>query len=107
MARSVTDRATPTSRAYCAVMKPRCVSGCCRSSAAPASPMSPAAAALVEAVAEDDRAVWATAFYAGLRLGELWALRDEDVDLEAGVIRVERSWDRHEGFIEPKSRAGR
>ncbi len=66
-----------------------------------------AAAALVEAVAEDDRAVWATAFYAGLRLGELWALRDEDVDLEAGVIRVERSWDRHEGFIEPKSRAGR
>jgi len=43
----------------------------------------------------------------GLRLGELWALRDEDVDLEAGVIRVERSWDRLEGVIEPKSRAGR
>jgi integrase len=65
-----------------------------------------AAAALVEALPEDDRAVWATAFYAGLRLGELWALRHEDVDLEAGVIRVERSWDRHEGVIEPKSRAG-
>jgi hypothetical protein len=28
------------------------------------------------------------------------------VDLQAGVIRVERSWDKHEGVIEPKSRAG-
>lgn len=65
------------------------------------------AAALIEAVAVDDRAAWATAFYAGLRLGELLALRDEDVDLELGVIRVERSWDPHEGLIEPKSRAGR
>ncbi|HUO72391.1 MAG TPA: site-specific integrase [Solirubrobacteraceae bacterium] len=65
------------------------------------------AVALIEAVPEDDRAVWAMAFYAGLRLGELWALRDEDVDLEAGVIRVERSWDRKAGVIEPKSRASR
>ena len=67
----------------------------------------PEAAALIAAVPEDDRAVWATAFYAGLRLGELLALRDEDVDLEGGVLRVERSWDRREGVIEPKSRAGR
>ncbi len=65
------------------------------------------AAALVAALPGEDQAVWATAFYAGLRLGELWALCDEDVDLEAGVIRVERSWDRREGVIEPKSRAGR
>jgi integrase len=65
------------------------------------------AAALIAAVPDDDRAVWATAFYAGLRLGELWALRDDDVDLETGVIRVERAWDRIEGVIEPKSRAGR
>ena len=65
------------------------------------------AAALIAAVREEDRAVWATAFYAGLRLGELLALRDGDVDLEAGVIRVERSWDPHAGVIEPKSRAGR
>ena len=65
------------------------------------------AAALIEAVPEVDRAVWATAFYAGLRLGELTALRDGDIDLELGVIRVERSWDPHEGIIEPKSRAGR
>lgn len=65
------------------------------------------AAALIDAVCEDDRAVWSTAFYAGLRLGELLALRDDDVDLELGVIRVERSWDSREGIIEPKSRAGR
>jgi integrase len=65
------------------------------------------AAALLEALAETDRAVWATAMLAGLRLGELRALRDEDVDLQAGVIRVERSWDKAEGVIEPKSRAGR
>jgi integrase len=65
------------------------------------------AEALIGTVPEDDRAVWATAFYAGLRLGELTALRDADVDLEAGVIRVERSWDPHAGVIAPKSRAGR
>jgi integrase len=65
------------------------------------------AAALIAALPEEDQAVWATACYGGLRLGELWALRDQDVDLEAGLIRVERSWDRREGAIEPKSRAGR
>jgi integrase len=64
------------------------------------------AAALIAAVSEKDQAVWATAFYAGLRRGELQALRDEDVDLAAGVIRVERSWDPMAGVIEPKSRAG-
>ena len=39
--------------------------------------------------------------------GELGALRHENVDLEAGMIRVERSCDRRDGFIDPKSRAGR
>jgi integrase len=61
---------------------------------------------LVDALAERDRALWATAFYAGLRLGELRALRWEDVHLAAGVIRVRRSWDQKAGEIEPKSRAG-
>jgi integrase len=65
------------------------------------------AASLLTTVPADDRAVWATALYAGLRLGELRALREEDVDLQAGVIRVERSWDKKEGVIEPKSRAGK
>jgi integrase len=69
---------------------------------------SPAEAeALIAAVPAADRAVWATAMYAGLRLGELRALRMADVDLAAGVIRVERGYDAVEGEIELKSGAGR
>jgi integrase len=49
------------------------------------------AAALIAAVPRGDRAIWATALYAGLRRGELQALDWSHVDLEAGVIRVERS----------------
>jgi integrase len=63
---------------------------------------------LLAALPLNDRAVWATALYAGLRRGELQALRWEDVDLDAGLIRVERSYDDKERMvIEPKSRAGR
>ncbi len=61
---------------------------------------------LLAAVPAGDRALWATALYAGLRRGELQALRWDDVDLAGGVIRVERSWDQREGVIDPKSRAG-
>lgn len=54
-----------------------------------------------------DAALWATAFYGGLRCGELMALRWQDVDLAAGVIRVERAYDpKARQFITPKSRAG-
>ena len=35
---------------------------------------------------EKDRALWATALYAGMRRGELEALHREDVDLATGVI---------------------
>ena len=67
------------------------------------------AAALIDALDEErDRALWATAFYAGLRRGELMALRWSDVDLEANELHVERSYDPKDGvFVEPKSRAGR
>jgi len=65
------------------------------------------AAKLLDALPESERALWATAFYAGLRLGELRALRFEDVDLASGVLRVERSWDQEAGPVKPKSRAGR
>ena len=47
---------------------------------------SPAEAAkLIDALPEDDQALLATAFYAGLRRGELRALRDDDVDLRANL----------------------
>jgi len=63
---------------------------------------------LLAALPERDRPAWATALYAGLRRGELMALLWEDVDLAAGVIRVERSYDdKGRVEIEPKSRAGR
>ena len=58
------------------------------------------AAVLIATVPERDRPLWATAMYAGLRRGELRALRWEDVDLASGVIRVRRSWDRVAGEIE-------
>jgi len=61
------------------------------------------ATALIAALPERDRPLWATAFYAGLRRGELQALRWSDVDLGASLIRVERSWDQYEGPIQPKS----
>lgn len=64
------------------------------------------AAALIDALRPAERPLWALALYSGLRRGELWALRWEDVDFKAGVIRVRRAWDVHEGEIEPKSGAG-
>jgi integrase len=62
---------------------------------------------LLAALPPSEQALWATAFYAGLRRGELRALRWNDVDLDKGIIRVERSWDDVEGEVEPKSDAGR
>lgn len=64
-------------------------------------------AALLAALPEQDRAVWATAMYAGLRCGELQALRWENIDLQASKIRVEHGWDARAGLIAPKSVEGR
>jgi integrase len=58
-------------------------------------------------VPDADRPLWATAMYAGLRRGELQALRVCDVDLATGLLRVEFGWDFKEGPIELKSNAGR
>jgi integrase len=58
---------------------------------------------LLDALAKADRALWATAMYAGLRRGELMALHVEDVDLAAGVIHVRRGWDYKVGEIATKS----
>ena len=62
---------------------------------------------MLEALSDQDRPIYATAFYAGLRAGELQALRWFDVDLAAGVIGVEPSWDKIEGEQEPKTRSSR
>lgn len=64
------------------------------------------AVGLIEATAEDVRPLLATAFYSGLRRGELRGLRVGDVDIETQVIQVRRSWDDKEGEITPKSDAG-
>ncbi len=64
------------------------------------------AARLIDALPDSDRAIWATAFYAGLRRGELQALRSSDIDLGHAEIAVQRSWDQYEGPIAPKSKAG-
>jgi integrase len=62
---------------------------------------------LLAALPAADRALWATALYAGLRRGELMGLRWRDVDLARGVLHVERAWDPNEHvMVAPKSRAG-
>jgi integrase len=62
------------------------------------------AARLIDALPAEDRSIWATALYAGLRYGELRALRWGAVDLDAGTIRVRESWDPLAGSIAPKTR---
>jgi integrase len=64
------------------------------------------ASRLIEVLPSEDQGLWATAFYAGLRQGELQALRGSDVDLKRSEIHVQRSWDQEEGPIPPKSKAG-
>jgi integrase len=62
---------------------------------------------LIAAAPAHDRAIWATALYAGLRRGELLALAWADVDLDERRIHVARSWDPKEGVVvAPKSAAG-
>jgi integrase len=61
---------------------------------------------LLDALQADDRAIYATALYAGLRLGELQALQWDDIDLNGDLVHVRRNWDRQAGFVAPKSRSG-
>jgi integrase len=65
------------------------------------------AESLIAAVPATDRALWATAIYAGLRSGELQALRKPDVNLANAEITVEWSWDAKAGRVAPKSLNGR
>jgi integrase len=62
---------------------------------------------LLVALPVEDRALWATAMYAGLRRGELQALQVQAVKLDEGVIGVTHGWDRKEGRIDTKGRRRR
>jgi integrase len=63
------------------------------------------ASRLIAALPEADRALWASAFYGGLRLGEIQALDWTNIDLDARKLRVTRSWDgTAKSFIEPKTK---
>lgn len=65
------------------------------------------AAALIAAARPLDQAALGLAVYSGLRLGELLALEWEQVDLDAGTLRVVRAWDHGaRRFVAPKSKAG-
>jgi len=64
---------------------------------------SPAECARLLAALTRDRPLWATAMYAGLRRGELQALRVQDIDLGHGVIHVRGGWDPVAGEIATKS----
>jgi integrase len=66
-------------------------------------PSAAEAEALIAALPLGDRALWATAFYAGLRRGELQALRVCDVNLAASTIKVAGGWDQYEGAQDPKT----
>ncbi len=66
------------------------------------------ATTLLAAVPDGDRALWATALLAGLRLGEIAALDWASIDFERGTIAVERSWcPKSHAMVQPKSKAGR
>ncbi len=63
-------------------------------------------AALVTADYPDEAVLWATALYSGMRLGELRALRAENVQFERKRIKVLAGWDAFEGEIDPKTEKG-
>jgi integrase len=64
------------------------------------------AEALIAALPESEQAFWALALFAGVRRGELRGLQVDDVDFDAGLVRVRRGWDDLEGEIDPKTFAG-
>lgn len=62
---------------------------------------------LLAALPDRDRAIWATAFYAGLRRGELLALDWSQVDLFGRRLKVVRSYDPgSQQYVAPKTKKG-
>ena len=62
---------------------------------------------LIAALNVEERALWATALYAGMRHGELRALRAEKIELLLKRIKVHAGWDQYEGEIDTKTEKGR
>jgi integrase len=62
---------------------------------------------LIGVLPTEQRALWATLFFAGLRIGEARALRWRDVDFNADAIMIEHGWDDVGGEQEAKTDAGR
>jgi len=67
----------------------------------------PVLVSMIAALPETERGVWATAGLAGLRRGELAALRPEDVDLTADTLEVFRALDSKYRLGLPKGGRGR
>lgn len=65
-------------------------------------PSAAESAALIAAAPESDRALWATAFYTGLRRGELQGLLIENIHLDERLMDVVWGWDQREGRVRPK-----
>jgi integrase len=62
--------------------------------------------ALLAAARAHERALLGLLALAGLRPGEVYALRASDLDLTGGAVRVARSWDHRGGvFVNPKTEA--
>jgi integrase len=63
---------------------------------------------MLDAHSLEDRAIWATDFYGGLRRGELQALRVENIELFDGwgLLHVEGSWDAVEERSKPRAALG-
>jgi len=60
-----------------------------------------------QSAAKQDAAIYLTAAFTGLRMGEVLALRVRDVDFDNDTIRVSQSVDPIEGIGSPKSGRGR
>jgi integrase len=65
------------------------------------------AGVLLDALPDAERALFAAALYAGLRIGELRALRWTAVDFDTGVIRVHAGWMTRRASRPPRRSPGR
>jgi len=63
------------------------------------------AAELIGVLPDTIRGIYTCAYYAGLRRGELRAIRWDDISLADRVITVRTAWDDKEGPVKPKSDA--